>query len=94
MHLNYQFKPEDLTEKLIELWSCSGEKIRSIHEHLTKGGEGSPVVTVNGIYEPRSWTDWTQGFQYGSELLQYEATGDSFFLNIAIDNIKSRWPHM
>lgn len=88
MHLNYQLKPEDLTEKLIELWSCSGEKIRSIHEHLTKGA-GSPVVTVNGIYEPRSWTDWTQGFQYGSELLQYEATGDSFFLNIAIDNIKS-----
>ncbi|WP_212635338.1 glycoside hydrolase family 88 protein [Pseudozobellia thermophila] len=59
-----------------------------MNRHL-RGNTGSPVVTVKGVYEPRSWTDWTQGFQYGSELFQYNATGDAFFLDLAIENIKA-----
>ncbi|MAU72578.1 MAG: glycosyl hydrolase [Pseudozobellia sp.] len=89
MQIDYQIAPQELSEKLTNLWTHSANKIKSMNAHL-KSGKGSPVVTVNGIYEPRSWTDWTQGFQYGSELFQFDATGDSFFLNIAIDNIKSK----
>ena len=37
---------------------------------------GSPVVTVGGKYAPRGWTEWTQGFQFGSAVLQFAATGD------------------
>jgi hypothetical protein len=30
----------------------------------------------------RGWTEWTQGFQYGSALLQFDAMGDERFLEI------------
>lgn len=75
MIINNDLKPSDLKSKLATLWKLSGEKIMSMSSLDPKSG--SPVVTVNGSYEPRSWTDWTQGFQYGSELLQFDATGDS-----------------
>jgi len=38
------------------------------------------MVTVKGRYQPRDWTDWTRGFQYGSALLQFDATGEPWFL--------------
>jgi hypothetical protein len=37
---------------------------------------------VKGKYTSRGWTEWTQGFQYGSPLLQFDATGDERFLEI------------
>ncbi|MBC6998471.1 glycoside hydrolase family 88 protein [Cytophaga sp. FL35] len=89
MNINFELTPKDLLGKCNNLWTYSSHKIKSMHAGL-QGKKGSPVVTVNGVYEPRSWTDWTQGFQYGSELFQFDATGDSFFLNIAIDNIKNQ----
>ncbi|WP_299535851.1 hypothetical protein [Ulvibacterium sp.] len=91
MQINPQLKPQDLKDKLDRLWALSGQKIKSMASHL-EGVSGSPVVTVNGTYEPRSWTDWTQGFQYGSELLQFDATGDTYFLDLGIDHIKDHMP--
>jgi unsaturated chondroitin disaccharide hydrolase len=41
-----------------------------------KVSEGAPVVTVAGRYTTRSWTQWTQGFQYGNALLCFDLTGD------------------
>lgn len=89
MHVNSQLQPEHLIEKINNLWSLSGDKLKSMSSSL-KGTKGSPVVTVNGKYSPRSWTDWTQGFQFGSELFQFNNTGDSHFLDLAIDNIKKK----
>jgi len=37
---------------------------------------GTPVFTVEGKYTSRGWTEWTQGFQYGSALLIFDATDD------------------
>ncbi len=39
-------------------------------------GDGSPVFTAAGRYSSRGWTEWTQGFQFGSALLVFEAGGD------------------
>ena len=89
MQINNQLKANHLSEKINLLWTLSGDKLMSMSSSL-KGTMGSPVVTVNGKYSPRSWTDWTQGFQFGSELFQYHATGDSYFLDLAIENIKSK----
>lgn len=89
MQIDLELKTEQLAGKVDKLWQLSGEKLKSMTSSL-KGSIGSPVVTVNGKYTPRSWTDWTQGFQYGSELFQYNATGDSHFLDLAIDNIKTK----
>lgn len=94
MHIDTEIRSEDLLKKIDGLWSLSGDKINNMAVQL-KGTSGSPVVTVDGKYEPRSWTDWTQGFQYGSELLQFDATGDSRFLDMAIENIKDKMtPHV
>ncbi|MFH1568682.1 MAG: glycosyl hydrolase, partial [Gemmatimonadota bacterium] len=45
-------------------------------------GRGTPVFTRAGRYTTRGWTEWTQGFQYGCALLQYDMTGESRFLEI------------
>ncbi len=43
---------------------------------------GAPVHTVKGRYATRGWTEWTQGFQTGGALLQYDATGEESFLEL------------
>jgi unsaturated chondroitin disaccharide hydrolase len=71
----------DLEPKLRRLWEESAPKIDSIERTRTPE-EGSPVFTVEGRYTARGWTEWTQGFQYGSALLQFDATGERRFLDI------------
>src|SRR5689334_1020631 len=70
-----------LAPQLRRLFELSAAKIRSI-EHSWSAGAGSPVFTVNGRYTSRGWTEWTQGFQFGSAILQFDATGDAEFLEI------------
>ena len=74
-------KPSDLTGKVARLWEVSGAKILAIELVQVPGG-GAPVFTVEGRYTARGWTEWTQGFQYGSALLQFDATGDKAFLEL------------
>src|SRR5439155_24704352 len=38
------------------------------------------VLTVGGPHTARGWTAWTQGFQVGASILQFDATGDEEFL--------------
>ena len=73
--------PAKLAAKLETFWRLSGEKIVHI-EKTYDASKGSPVFTVDGKYTTRGWTEWTQGFQYGSAILQYEATGEKRFLDI------------
>jgi hypothetical protein len=54
--------------------------------------DGAPVFTVMGRYSSRGWTDWTQGFQFGSALLQFEATRDEAFLDMGRRNTLRRMP--
>jgi unsaturated chondroitin disaccharide hydrolase len=63
------------------MWSLSAEKIRSV-EATYDPARGSPVFTVDGRYTSRGWTEWTQGFQIGSSILQFDATGDPAFLAV------------
>jgi hypothetical protein len=48
-----------------------------------KASDGAPVITIAGRYAARSWTQWTQGFQYGNALLCFDLTGDSNLLAMA-----------
>lgn len=81
LNINYHITPKDLSKKISEFWELSGNKIRSIEEDRVKM-EGSPVFTVKGKYSSRGWTEWTRGFLYGSALLQYDATGEEYFLKL------------
>lgn len=85
---------EDLAPMLGPFWDCSGRKIRAIHDNYD-ATQGSPVFTQKGCYTTRGWTEWTQGFQYGSALLQFDATGDSWFLERGRnDTLQHMAPHI
>src|SRR5512142_2690852 len=77
-------KIDDLSPNFKRFWDISGEKIRLINEQYDES-HGTPVFTVRGKYTSRGWTEWTEGFQYGSALLQFDATDDSRFLRIGRD---------
>jgi hypothetical protein len=74
-------KTEDLAAKITALWDVSAPKILAIEKGRKPGG-GAPVFTVAGQYTSRGWTEWTQGFQYGSAILQFDATGEQAFLDL------------
>lgn len=80
---------ESLREKLEYFWELSGQKILAIEKEYDNS-KGAPVFTREGIYTSLSWTEWTQGFQYGSAILQYDATGDERFLEIGRKNTVDR----
>ncbi len=72
---------EDLRAPLRAFWPVSGAKIAALCE-LWDPANGSPVFTVRGQYTSQGWTEWTQGFQFGWAILQYDATGDERFLEL------------
>lgn len=75
MIINTTLKPTDLSAKLSRFWQLSAEKI-SLIENNYDVSKGSPVFTIEGKYSTRGWTEWTQGFLYGSMILQYDATAE------------------
>jgi unsaturated chondroitin disaccharide hydrolase len=77
--------------KLERLFEISAGKIRAIDKTFDIS-KGAPVISVKGIYTACEWTEWTQGFLYGSALLQYEATGDKWFLEYGRQNTLERMP--
>lgn len=87
-------EPYHLTTKLKRFWQLSAEKINLIDRHYDPS-KGSPVFTRRGEYISRGWTEWTQGFQYGSTILQYDATGERSFLDSGRKNtIELMAPHV
>lgn len=92
--INNTLKPGDLTGKLQKFWELSDQKIRLIQKDYDES-KGSPVFTVAGAYSTRGWTEWTQGFQYGSAILQYDITGDQKLLEETRKKVVERMaPHV
>lgn len=73
--------PEALLPQIDRLFALSGEKIRLL-ERTWDPAQGTPVFTVGGRYTTRGWTEWTQGFQFGSAILQFDATGKEEYLEL------------
>jgi hypothetical protein len=86
--------PNDLLGRIERVFELSAEKIRSI-ERSWGAADGAPVFTVEGRYRARGWTEWTQGFQFGSALLQFDATGEREFLDLGRSRTVERMaPHL
>jgi len=86
--------PTDLAVPLERLWAISADKLGSLDSDWDPG-RGAPVFTVAGRYTTRGWTDWTHGFQFGSALLQFDATDDPAFLESGRrDTLASMPPHL
>jgi hypothetical protein len=78
--IDNDLRPVDLLPAIDGVWAASAPKVRAI-EAAWPAGSGAPVFTVEGRYTARGWTEWTQGFQFGSAILQFDATGDETFLS-------------
>ena len=79
--INPSLTAKTLQPKLERLFNLSGRKILAI-ERSWNPVDGTPVFTERGRYTSRGWTEWTQGFQFGSAVLQYDATGENKFLGL------------
>jgi unsaturated chondroitin disaccharide hydrolase len=82
MIIDEKLRPGDLARKLDRFWRLSAAKIKAIEQDYDPA-KGAPVFTAEGRYTSRGWTEWTQGFHYGSAILQYDATGERDFLDSA-----------
>ncbi len=81
LRIESQLTPRQLAPTLERVFELSASKIHAL-EKSWRPVQGTPVFTVQGRYTSRGWTEWTQGFQFGSALLQFDATGDRPFLEI------------
>jgi hypothetical protein len=94
MKIDHSLTYKSLLTSLDRFWELSGKKIHSIEKNFDPK-KGTPVFTVNGKYTTRGWTEWTQGFQYGSALIQFDATGDKHVLEIGRRNtVEKMAPHL
>ncbi len=81
IRIDEKLTPADLAAGTRRLRDLAAGKIRSIAKTCPPE-KASPVFTVRGLYTARGWTEWTRGFQYGSALLQFDATGEKEFLEL------------
>jgi unsaturated chondroitin disaccharide hydrolase len=92
--LDKKLAPTDLLPQLEQFWARSAECIDAV-ERSCPPGTASPVFTKKGRYTSQGWTEWTQGFQYGSALLQFDATGEERFLELGRDRtVAVMTPHV
>jgi hypothetical protein len=86
--------PADLLPGIQALFRASAPKIRALEDRWPPEA-GAPVFTVAGTYQARGWTEWTQGFQFGAALLQFDATGEREFLDLGRARTLERMaPHL
>jgi hypothetical protein len=85
LRIDEQLTPGDLLPRIDRMWLDSAHCLDAL-DSAWKPEQGAPVFTVRGRYTSRGWTEWTQGFQFGSALLQFDATGEERFLRSGRDN--------
>jgi unsaturated chondroitin disaccharide hydrolase len=97
MKIKVGLKPKSLNARIDRFFELAAGKIRSI-EKSWNPSQGTPVFTVKGKYTSQGWTEWTQGFQFGCAILQYDATGDEAFLDFGrkgtVDHMASHVSHV
>ena len=97
ININYEITPEHLFPAIQRLFTLSGEKIHRLQKRWDSA-KGTPVFTIKGEYTSRGWTEWTQGFQFGAALYQFEVTRDEAFLDLGrrstIDFMASHVTHV
>jgi len=81
IQIDTRLTPQALAPLARRVFAVSAPKIRALQKRWRQS-DGTPVFTVNGRYTSRGWTEWTEGFVYGSALLQFDATGDKAMLKL------------
>jgi unsaturated chondroitin disaccharide hydrolase len=81
IRIDTKLAPKSLLPSIERVFELSARKIALI-EKTWNPAAGTPVFTAAGRYTSRGWTEWTQGFQFGSAILQFDATDDPQMLEI------------
>ncbi len=96
IEINEQLTPASLLPKLQKFWERSAACLDTIEADFPLDS-ATPVLTVEGQYTAQGWTEWTQGFQYGSLFLQFDATGEQRFFELGrqrtVDTMASHLTH-
>ena len=94
IRLDRAARPRDLVpavERLFELSAPQDSRARPRPARRTARRSSRSTAR----YTARGWTEWTQGFQYGSAILQFDATGDRAFLELGrADTVTRMAPHL
>jgi unsaturated chondroitin disaccharide hydrolase len=85
IQIDLNLTPAALLPAIDHLFALSGEKIHRLQNRWDPA-KGTPVFTIKGEYTSRGWTEWTQGFQFGAALYQFEISQDEAFLDIGRRN--------
>ena len=94
IRIDRQRAAAELLPAIDRVFDVSARKIRALDD-TWRAEDGAPVFTVGGRYKSRGWTEWTQGFQFGMPLLQFDATGDRQFLELGRARTLERMaPHL
>ncbi|MEA3365364.1 MAG: glycosyl hydrolase, partial [Candidatus Hydrogenedentes bacterium] len=94
MKIVNRLTPKSLHSALKRFFELAGKKIHALNKAWDPA-KGSPVFTRHGKYTTRGWTEWTQGFQFGCQILQFDATDDGTFFTLGRENtIKYMAPHV
>lgn len=94
MRIDNQLRPAALTPRLADVFAHAATKIQSV-DRSWEPSAGAPVFTIGGRYTSRGWTEWTQGFQFGLALLQFDATDEAEFLEIGrARTLSNMAPHL
>ena len=96
MDPNDEITPQSLAPAIRRAVVLASEKTLRLDRRWNLS-EGAPVFTANGRYTARSWTQWTQGFQYGNALLCFELGRGPELLAVArrrvVDNMAEHLSH-
>jgi hypothetical protein len=79
---NETLTPQALVADIERAVALAAEKTLRL-DRRWRVADGAPVFTAAGKYTARSWTQWTQGFQFGNALLCFDLTGDRELLALA-----------
>jgi hypothetical protein len=95
--LDDELTPAALLPAITRLFEASAAKLERLEKRWNPSA-GTPVFTVKGEYTSRGWTEWTQGFQFGASILQFDATGEQRFLELGrratVDKMASHVTHV
>jgi hypothetical protein len=94
MRIDDALCPDDLAASLGRFFALAAEKTAALDASWNPA-DGSPVFTQKGVYTARGWTEWTQGFQYGCQILLFDALNEERFYRMGRANtIRHMAPHV
>ena len=94
MKIDMRLEAGELRGPLEHFFDLARTKVRRLNAAWPTD-QGAPVFTRKGQYTTKGWTDWTQGFQFGCQILLYDATKDESFFDMGRENtFRHMGPHV